>query len=129
MVLRNVARGLMCVFLTSLLGCSGAVGPADWSEDERLINTMVVNLADYAGTQEKFESRYAEGAAPGNKVRKQMLTLFSEVKTGTLKVDDTSATFTVVVQVVQGDDEEFLETEWTAVKDGNGWKLKDTPLP
>ena len=127
MVLQNIARVLIFVFLTSLLGCSGAVGPADWSEDERLINTLVSSLSDYAGTKEKFESCYSDGTAPGNKDRKRMESLFSEVKPETLQVDDTSATFTVLVQVFGAD--EGLETEWTAVKDGNGWKLKDTPLP
>jgi hypothetical protein len=104
-------------------GCGGEkqeVAP----EDTR-IGGLVTSLEDVAGDPKSFESLFAPGAAPKDSERPKYKQYTYQLK-DTPRVSGDTATFTAVMSK---DGSVVGEKEWTAVKVGDAWKLKDAPLP
>lgn len=107
--------------------CSGCGGEKQEvaPEDTRMVG-LVTSLEDVAGDPKNFQSLFAEGAAPKDSERPKYKQHKFQVK-DTPRVSGDTAVFTVVVSKPDG--AVVGEKEWTAVKVGDKWKLKDAPLP
>jgi hypothetical protein len=125
-----VGRVLTCCLLIALAGCWGGSDDGLSRErsldDEDRVARLISGMSDAVGTAEGFQALFAEGAAPPESERSRYkLYMFSATSAA---VSGDSATATVRVENA-ADDKLVGEVEWTAVRVGEGWKVKEAPLP
>jgi hypothetical protein len=117
--------------LTALLlflatGCGGS-SPTSidlGGEDGREIAVLVEDLNDAKGNPKKTAGLFAAGAKPPDPKK---LNQYEFSIVGKPSVSGESATCKVRVDNAKG--ETAGEPEWSFVKDGGKWKIKDAPLP
>ena len=118
---------MFSILLTSVAGCgsSGSVALPDYgSEEGRRIAEFVDYFNDYTVDNKKFKQAFASGAPSSRKEYEQFR---YEVKVGSPKIDGANATATV--NIYNESNHEVIATkEWTFIKVGESWKIKDAPL-
>jgi hypothetical protein len=118
----------VALLLVTAWGCGGG-GTGDptagQDEDQKAISNLVYSLADASRSLDTFRAMYAKDKAPSSteaaKYRKYMYFIRSDIT-----VTGNTASFTAGIE---GQDSPLAEKAWTAVKEGEEWKLVDTPLP
>ena len=105
-----------------LAGCGG--NPAV-TKDQMLLG-LVSSVQGAAREAGAFQWLFVAGEAPKDAERARYTKYSFEIKSSSVSGD--AATITVVVRDLK-DNKELGETEWTAAKVGNEWKLKSAPLP
>ncbi len=120
---RRFFVGCLCVAVCtlSITGC-GRPKPGTPAHDAA---AFVAGVADAAGTPASFNSLFAEGAAPPAAERKK----FQQHNYWGKQASVSGDTATVTVEVYDISGTIVGEVEWTAVREGGQWKLKDAPLP
>ena len=120
------------IVLATAMGCGGSttIDPyAGLDEDEKAINELVYSLADSANDLEQFRSKFAKDKVPASTEAKKYKEYMFYVR-GDISVTGTTGSFTVGVETQEGEAEPVIvEKQWTAVKEADGWKLGDAPLP
>jgi len=115
-----LAAMLLMPFL--LAGCGGT--PVATSD--QMLHGLISAVHGAAFQAGQFQVLFVEGEAPKDAQRLRYTKYNFEIKSSSVSGD--AATITVVVRDLK-DNKELGETEWTAAKVGNEWKLKSAPLP
>ena len=111
--------------LVAGLGCGRGSSPKQFQPPTE-VEQLVYDMADSAVTPDEFKAMFAQGVEVPEADRKTYsLSGFGLEKT--VMESETAATLHVVVNSPEG--EEKGKVEWSAVKDGDKWKLKSAPLP
>ena len=130
----GLAGSVVLLMLVVVAGCGRSQPPA---RDVKLTETgrlsaLVGDVADAMENSQRFESLFAEGAAPEAEDRAEYGPPMRFVLVGNPEISDDTATLTVnVVKVDETTEEEEVvrEVKWTAVRQGeNWWLLKTAPL-
>jgi hypothetical protein len=111
--------------LTLATGC-GQPQDVDSTEAGQVAN-LVREVADASGREQSFQALFAADAQPDKQVRAQYAR-FSYRPADQPAVEGDQATIKVLVRHAR-DDSDAGELEWTAVREGDAWKLKTAPLP
>ncbi|MEZ6119326.1 MAG: hypothetical protein R3C28_22545 [Pirellulaceae bacterium] len=118
---------LAALILAVSVGCGG--GPIDVNEgldeDQLAIANLVGQVADMSRSLQELRELYAKDAQPTAAQQRDISKGFYFIKDQQIEVSGTTASFTVVVT---GENDSKTEKPWTAVKEGDAWKLKDTPV-
>jgi hypothetical protein len=114
---------LPCLFA---LGCGGDSNgrPTSGSGDTVRINSLVLEFTDVGGVP-AFNRYFAAGSKMTDKDLKKF-SQFSYKLDGTPAVSGDTAT--AKVKVLK-DTQELSTQEWSFVKEGDAWKIKNAPLP
>jgi hypothetical protein len=113
----------LALFCLLAVGCGGG-GGAGTPEEERQLGSQVSMLADMADKYDTFKEQFAAGAAPPEAEMKK----YGELQFAGDPPKITGDTATIPITVIkQG--QILGKVEWTAVKEGDKWKIKTAPLP
>jgi hypothetical protein len=132
----SFAMVLVAMLLAVQMGCGGddgARGQASQTEDEKQIYSLVGGVSDKsvaptnASSLDRLREVFTKENAPSSSVLKTYQENMFEI-TSPIEVTGNSASFTVKIAKYTATDE-FTEKQWKAVKEGDVWKLSDTPLP
>lgn len=115
------------LLLALTLGCGGTKTPSYGGEEGKSIAQLVDKLIDDRNSQQRLASHFAKGSAPDAAKFKKFAPYAFEV-VGDPVIEGANAKATVLV-VKDSDRSEVGKKEWTFVKEGSGWKVKDAPLP
>ena len=123
---------LALVILATAWGCKrgGLIDPsAGLDEDQKAVQNLVYALADSASSLDQFRGMFAKDKAPpSTDMAKYKEFMFYVV--GDITITGTTANFTTGIETQVGEAEPVIvEKPWTAVKEADGWKLSDAPLP
>ena len=123
---------LAIVVLATVWGCGGrgTIDPsAGLDEDQKAVQSLVYTLADSTRDLEQFRSLYAKDKAPASTDMAKYKGYMFYVR-GDITISGTTANFTAGIEQQVGEAEPtIVEKPWTAAKEGEVWKLSDTPLP
>jgi hypothetical protein len=112
--------------LLELLAISGCGSDTPRATDSQRLAGLLSSINDAARDPQSFQTLFAKGAAPAEAQRPRYLKYSYEVKSEKMSGD--TATATVVVHDSQSGNV-LGEVEWTAVKEGDAWRLEKAPLP
>jgi hypothetical protein len=110
-------------------GCGEAARPPAMpaAGDGRDVALLIDEVNEFKANAKKFPTLFAAGAAPRTADLKKY-GAYEFYLGGQPAVNGDAAT--MLVRVVRAQDrQEAGQTEWTFVKEGNGWKIKAAPLP
>jgi hypothetical protein len=119
---RTILFAAMLLLPLWLAGCGGS--PAATSD--QMLRGLISAVHGAAFQTGSFQALFVAGEAPKDAERARYTKYTFEIKSSSVSGD--AATITVVVRDLK-DNKELGETEWTAAKVGNEWKLKSAPLP
>lgn len=124
---RTAVLTVICAILLPgalvLTGCGDGTPKA--TKSQKLLG-LVSSMDKIARDPKLFQSYFASGAAPAEAQRERYTKYSYHLKEE--KVSGGNATATVVVRDRQSGNE-LGELEWTAVQEGDSWKLEKAPLP
>jgi len=113
----------VCLFFSA---CSSSEQGDGETGDPALVSALVQDVADATGRESMFRNLFADGAVPEKNARsKYRKYSFRAIEPAVFDGD----TATVKVVATNLKDEPVGEITWTAVKEGERWKLRDAPLP
>ncbi len=122
---RRTQRALSLALLVVAVGC-GQVEQDDSSEAGQ-VSLLISEVADAATKEQSLQALFAATAKPDKKQRQQYARFsYRPLETPVLAGD--RATIKVRVRHARND-AEAGEMEWTAIKEGDAWKLEQAPLP
>jgi hypothetical protein len=110
--------------LLPFLGCGSSAPRFGTTPDE--VIQLVGCVPDAARSPQSFAAIFSSTSPPDEMKRRQLMQYVFVARSASVSGDDA----TVKVEVREPVDNETVgEVEWTAVKEGGAWKLKETPLP
>ena len=122
-------RSLSALFLAALLlpGCGPpkAVEPAN--PEVAQVTSVICSLPDYTDNVVKLGRKFSKDAQPTEALRSRIWK-YNFAIAGPIKIEGDTATAPVKLTLAQGGEAKGV-FEWSAVKEGDIWKLKKTPLP
>jgi hypothetical protein len=115
---------LLLLFLAPAI--SGCKGQTNWdaTESGRLF-FLVSGVSDAVQRPERFQALFVTGSVPANITAYRKYTYQGDREA---RISGDTATMTVIVRDVKSG-KEMAQKEWTAVKEGDTWKLKTAPIP
>ncbi len=132
-VMNSSLRAAACMVGLALImvvvGCdSGPAGRPDDSDEARinfLLGALNGRARSAAQEPEDFRQLFAAGAAPAESEipRYAKAGFYSKG----VSISGDTATVKVEVETMEGELDELLQ--WTLVREGESWKIKDAPLP
>lgn len=129
---RALAKSVLAVLLlVSVWGCKGgsATDPqAGLNEDQKAISELVGKVSDTSGALDRFRALYVKGKAPSSTEAEKFKGAIYYIK-GDIAVSGNTANFTTAIERSGDAGPVVVEKPWTAVKEADGWKLSDTPVP
>ena len=131
-VVRVLAQSVLAgVMLVSMWGCKGggSAGPdAGLNADQKAISDLVYKVSDSSGALDRLRALYVKAKAPSSTDAEKYKGYMFFPK-GEIVVSGNTATLTVGIEKGGDAGPIVVEKPWTAVKEADGWKLSDTPLP
>ncbi len=121
----------MIALLGGVVSCFAGCGDGEpvfgfGDPDQDAVANSISVLSDFADRPDRFEPLFVDGEAPDVQARlKYGECSFGVTEPPSISGDKASAQ----VRVRDVLDKELGVVQWTAVKVGGKWKLKDTPLP
>jgi hypothetical protein len=120
-----LARRLWFLLMACAAGC-GAAADVDATEQGKVSN-LVSEVADAAARDQSLQALFTTSSKPPKQLRQQYARYsFRALEPPVVEAD--KATIKVRVRHARND-AEAGEVEWTAVKEGDAWKLEQAPLP
>jgi hypothetical protein len=120
------------LMMAAAWGCKGGgvIDPsAGLDEDQKAIQELVYGLADSTRDLDQFRGVFAKDKAPPSSARPKYKDYVFFVD-DEITVSGNTASFTAGMETQHGEDEPVVtKLTWTAVKEADGWKLQDAPLP
>ena len=116
--------GIVAICALPMCGC-GSSTPEFGSAPDEVIQ-LVGCIPDSARSPQTFAVLFSSTTPPDDAKRQQMMPYTYVARSA--KVSGDEATVKVEVRN-RSTSEPIGEMEWTAVKEGGNWKLRDTPLP
>lgn len=117
-----VGTAILC--LPPLCGC-GSSSPEFGSPPDEVVQ-LVGGIRDNTRSPQTFAALFSSATPPDEMRRRQFMQYVFVARSASVSGDDAS----VKVELRRPADNETVgEVEWTAVKEGGVWKLKETPLP
>jgi hypothetical protein len=86
---------------------------------------LVYSLADSSRSLDEFRAHYAKGKAPSSTEARKYAE-YSFFPRSDITISGNTASFTAGMEKY---DAPLVEKQWTAVKEGDEWKLDETPIP
>jgi hypothetical protein len=124
MMIRQFARTSVAMLLSAAMtGCGGSREGGSEPNRARLI---VGEMSDNIDNPARFAKLFAQGAAPPDAQRRR----YGQYRIWAKSADVSGDTATLTIELKELRTNKILEDrQWTAVKEGDTWKLKDAPLP
>ena len=114
------------VGFTFLGGCQES---AEWKPtDPNLISAAVNSISDALRNEEKLKKLYTDGVLPDEATLGELRRYMPKARAKNVRVDGDTATVDVMFEI-SSTGEQLGPQQWTVVRVGDFWKLKDTPAP
>ncbi len=114
---------LLIALAATTVGCGIGGGS---SEDVDAARRSVSGIGDALNHPDRLAQLYVSGSVPSGTERAKLARYRYWGRTAAISGD----TATVTVEITDRKTNNIIgDVEWTVVKDGDTWKLKDTPLP
>ncbi len=118
-----VNRGLRVLAVMPLIAIVGCGGDGGASSKE--VSQFICGVADVMDNPATFDTVFATGATPVESQRAN----YRRYTYWTNDVDVSGDSATADVEISDFSDKVVATLQWTALREGGNWKLKDAPLP
>ena len=114
--------------LTLSIGCGGEADQVDAElnvEEGEAVARIASGLSDCVGSEELFAGAFVDGSPVDDETRAKYRGFNFVADAATISGD----TATIPVAIEDANEQIIANVEWTAVKEGDRWKLKTAPMP
>ena len=120
---------LLLISPVGFLFLGGCQKSTDWKPtDPNLVSAAVNSISDALRNEEKLKQLYADGVLPDEATLGELRRYMPKSRAKNVRVDGDTATVDVMFEI-SSTGEQLGPQQWTVVRVGDLWKLKDTPAP
>ena len=114
------------ITLALLLGCDTAPPPMGMQGESGAVEDVVRRTTDVWNEKENFDALFTESAKLSDRERKRFQGI--SVRPVTVAIDGETATVEIAVTTYVNNEPKEANVTWTVAKQGEDWKLTQTPL-